>query len=57
MIIGGVGLITIAISLTQELWHFYLGFGLLGLFGTTAIGYAKVLTALFTQHRFDMTEV
>jgi MFS family permease len=54
MIIGGtvaVGLITIAISLTQELWHFYLGFGLLGLFGTTAIGYAKVLTALFTQHR------
>jgi MFS family permease len=54
MIIGGtvmVGLITIAISLTRELWHFYLGFGLLGLFGTTAIGYAKVLTALFTQHR------
>ena len=54
MIIGGtvaVGLITIAISLTQELWHFYLGFGLLGLFGTTAIGYAKVLTALFSQHR------
>jgi MFS family permease len=54
MIIGGtvfVGLITIAISFTQELWHFYLGFGLLGLFGTTAIGYAKVLTALFTQHR------
>lgn len=54
MIIGGtvmVGLITIAISFTRELWHFYLGFGLLGLFGTTAIGYAKVLTALFTQHR------
>src|SRR5262245_27377411 len=54
MIIGGtviVGLITIAISFTQELWHFLLGFGLLGLFGTTAIGYAKVLTALFTQHR------
>jgi MFS family permease len=54
MIIGGtvmVGLITIAISFTQELWHFYLGFGLLGFFGTTAIGYAKVLTALFTQHR------
>ena len=54
MIIGGtvmVGLITIAISFTQELWHFCLGFGLLGFFGTTAIGYAKVLTALFTQHR------
>jgi MFS family permease len=54
MIIGGtvfVGLITIALSFTQQLWHFYLGFGLLGLFGTTAIGYAKVLTALFTQHR------
>src|SRR5262245_41169518 len=54
MIIGGtvmVGLITIAISFTQQLWHFLLGFGLLGFFGTTAIGYAKVLTALFTQHR------
>lgn len=54
MIIGGtvvVGLVTIAISLTQTLWHFLLCFGLLGLFGTTAIGYAKVLTALFTQHR------
>jgi sugar phosphate permease len=54
MIISGtvmVGLITIGISFTQELWHFCLGFGLLGFFGTSAIGYAKVLTALFTQHR------
>jgi sugar phosphate permease len=54
MIIGGtvfVGLITIAISYTQSLWYFYLCFGLLGAFGTTAIGYAKVITALFTQHR------
>ncbi|HKE44770.1 MAG TPA: MFS transporter [Steroidobacteraceae bacterium] len=54
MIIGGtlvVGLITIAISFTQHLWYFWLCFGLLGFFGTTALGYAKVLTALFTQHR------
>ena len=54
MIISGtviVGLITIAISLTHSLWYFYLCFGLLGAFGTTAIGYAKVITALFTQHR------
>lgn len=54
MIISGtviVGLITIAISLTHSLWYFYLCFGLLGTFGTTAIGYAKVITALFTQHR------
>jgi sugar phosphate permease len=54
MIIGGtvfVGLITMAISLTHSLWYFYLCFGLLGFFGTTAIGYAKVITALFTQHR------
>jgi sugar phosphate permease len=54
MIISGtvmVGLITIAISLTHSLWYFYLCFGLLGMFGTTAIGYAKVITALFTQHR------
>lgn len=54
MIIGGtvfVGLITIAISYTHSLAYFYLCFGLLGVFGTTAIGYAKVITALFTQHR------
>ena len=54
MIIGGtvvVGLITIALSFTHSLWYFYLCFGLLGVFGTTAIGYAKVITALFTQHR------
>jgi MFS family permease len=54
LIIGGtvmVGLITIAISYTHSLWYFYLCFGLLGLFGTTALGYAKVITALFTQHR------
>jgi MFS family permease len=44
-------LITIAISYTHSLWYFYLCFGLLGLFGTTALGYAKVITALFTQHR------
>jgi MFS family permease len=54
MIISGtvvVGLITIALSFTHALWYFYLCFGLLGVFGTTAIGYAKVITALFTQHR------
>ena len=54
MIISGtvvVGLITIAISFTHSLWYFYLCFGLLGFFGTTAIGYAKVITSLFTQHR------
>jgi sugar phosphate permease len=54
IIIGGtvfVGLITIAISYTHSLWYFYLCFGLLGVFGTSAIGYAKVITALFTQHR------
>jgi hypothetical protein len=60
MIIGGtviVGLITIAIAFTQQLWHFYLGFGLLGLFGTTAIGYAKVLTALLSMDFLDAVEI
>ncbi|PQA87023.1 MFS transporter [Hyphococcus luteus] len=55
MIIGGtvlVGLITMALSLQDgSLWQFYAGFGVLGLAGTTAIGYSKVIGALFNKHR------
>lgn len=55
MIIGGtvlVGLITMALSLQDgSLWQFYTGFGILGLAGTTAIGYSKVIGALFNKHR------
>ena len=55
MIIGGtfvVGLITMALSQQDgSLWQFYAGFAILGFAGTTAIGYSKVIGALFNKHR------
>ncbi len=55
MIIGGtliVGLLVIAMSRQSgALWQFYLFWGLLGVVGTTAIGYSKVIAALFSAHR------
>lgn len=55
MIISGtflVGLITMALSRQDgSLWQFYLGFAVLGFAGTTAIGYSKIIGALFNQHR------
>ncbi len=55
MIIGGtvlVGLMTMALSLqTGALWQFLGGFAVLGALGSTAVGYAKVLGALFNKHR------
>lgn len=55
MIIGGtfvVGLITMTLSRQNgSLWQFYTGFAVLGFAGSTAIGYAKVIGALFNKHR------
>jgi predicted MFS family arabinose efflux permease len=55
MILGGtvlVGLMTMALSLQSgALWQFLVGFALLGALGSTAVGYAKVLGALFNKHR------
>ena len=55
MIISGtvlVGLMTMALSLqTGSLWQFLAGFAVLGALGSTAVGYAKVLGALFNKHR------
>ena len=55
MIIGGtlvVGLLVIAMSRQSgSLWQFYAIWGLLGVAGTTAIGYSKVIAALFSDHR------
>ncbi|HZF16306.1 MAG TPA: MFS transporter [Steroidobacteraceae bacterium] len=54
MIIGGtvvVGLIGMSLSKVGSLTHFYVCFALLGVFGSTAIGYGKVIGALFTKHR------
>jgi len=48
----GVALATMAIGFIDgALWQFYLCFALLGIFGSTAIGYTKIVSALFTQHR------
>jgi len=54
MIIGGtviVGLTGISLSRVTSLWQFYFCFALLGVFGSTAVGYSKVIGALFTKHR------
>jgi len=55
MIIGGtviVGLVVMGMSLQDgSLWQFYGSFALLGITGTTAIGYSKVIGALFNKHR------
>ncbi|MBT2185438.1 MFS transporter [Sphingobium nicotianae] len=47
----GVGLSTLALGFVTQLWQFYLCFALLGIFGSTGIGYTKIVSALFTQHR------
>lgn len=55
MIVGGtviVGLVVMAMSLQDgSLWQFYLSFAVLGITGTTAIGYSKIIGSLFNQHR------
>jgi MFS family permease len=55
MIIGGtliVGLLVIGMSRQNgSLWQFYAFWGVLGVTGTTAIGYSKVIAALFSDHR------
>lgn len=55
MIISGtvvVGLLTMLLSRQDgSLWQFYAGFGVVGFAGSTAIGYSKVIGALFNKHR------
>ena len=47
-----LGLLCLALAhQTASLWLFYLLFALVGVFGAIAIGYGKVMGALFTQHR------
>ncbi len=49
---AGVGACTLAMGfMTGRLWELYALFGLLGMFGSTAMGYTKVIGAMFTQHR------
>lgn len=48
----GVGFTIFALSrIDGALWQFYLCFAFIGMFGCTAMGYTKVVGALFTQHR------
>jgi sugar phosphate permease len=48
----GVALVCIALSFqTSSVWLFCFYFALLGMFGSSAIAYAKVLGSMFTQHR------
>lgn len=55
IVIGGtvlVGLMTMLLSLqTGAMWQYLLGFAVLGAMGSTAVGYSKVMGALFTENR------
>jgi MFS family permease len=47
-----LGLLSLALAhQTASLWLFYLLYVLVGVFGSIAIGYGKVMGSLFTQHR------
>jgi MFS family permease len=47
-----VGLMTMALSqLNGTFWHYFAAYMILGGLGSSAVGYAKVLGALFNEHR------
>lgn len=50
---AGCGGATMLLLSTQdhELWRLYLCFGLLGAFGSSGLGYTKIIGALFSRHR------
>ena len=55
MIISGTIVVALVVMLMSRqngsLWQFYGSFALLGITGTTAIGYSKVIGSLFNRHR------
>jgi MFS family permease len=49
---GLLGLLSLALAhQTASLWFFYLLYSLVGVFGSMAIGYGKIIGLLFIQHR------
>ena len=47
-----IGILSLALAnQTGSLWFFLLLYALVGVFGAIAIGYAKIIGSLFTQHR------
>lgn len=55
MIISGTIVVALVVMMMSRqdgsLWQFYASFALLGVTGTTAIGYSKVIGSLFNRHR------
>jgi MFS family permease len=54
VVLGGtavLGVATVALSRTFHLWQFYLCFALVGGFGSSIVGYTKVIGATFTRNR------
>ena len=49
-IFGGATLILLSFQ-NAQLWRFYATYALLGTFGSSGVGYTKVIGSLFTRHR------
>jgi MFS family permease len=47
---GGATMVLLSFQ-TAALWRLYLTYGLLGAFGSSGVGYTKVIGSLFTRHR------
>lgn len=47
---GGATMILLSFQ-TSQLWRFYATYALLGAFGSSGLGYTKVIGSLFTRHR------
>src|SRR5688500_5893183 len=54
LVIGAVcggGTMLLLSQQSAELWRLYLAYALLGAFGSTGLGYTKIMGTLFTRHR------
>jgi len=49
--VGGGATMLLLSQQTAELWRLYLGYALLGTFGSSGLGYTKIIGTLFSRHR------
>lgn len=49
-VFGGATMLLLSLQ-TSQLWRFYATYALLGAFGSSGVGYTKIIGSLFTRHR------